>query len=312
MIRWLRPRWSGDPDATVIIGRKPPRSRWRVAASVLVVAVLVGAAAWLLVPRTRIVPAMVDLPTADEAALLDVHTTGMSLYRFAPAPAIVVAVFANLHAQAETLNRVAVFLEYAAAPRDRVLDDAQLRAMIAAGGVSFDSFYDGHDYRASDLARFFATADADGVKLDGAETGLRHALDALRQTPAAFGALISLPQGGADGLDGAARAAILRHELSHGLYFTDPAYAAMVTAWWRIMLTEDERAGFRRFLGAGHYDTTNDDLMRNEAQAYLIHTRNLRYFSPAAAGLSDTEAAALRAQFFAAMPADWLRDRSAP
>jgi hypothetical protein len=219
--------------------------------------------------------------------------------------------FPNLHQQAVTLNRIAVFVEYAKAPRDRVLDDAALREAIAAGRVSFDDFYEGHDYRAADLARFFATADADGVMLNDAEKHLRANLNQLGAAPPGYGALISLP-GAGDGVDAPTRAAILRHELSHGLYFTDTAYAAMVTSFWQNTMSAQQRDGFRRFLGDGHYDTSNDDLIRNEMQAYLIHTHNARYFAPAAAGLTDADAASLRAAFLIAMPPSWLRDRTAP
>ena len=46
------------------------------------------------------------------------------------------------------------------------------------------------------------------------------------------------------------------------------------------MLTDAQRAGFRRFLGSEGYDTANEDLMLNEAQAYLVHTPDPRYFLP--------------------------------
>jgi hypothetical protein len=253
-----------------------------------------------------------DLPSAEEFSLLAVHAPDTLLYRFTADPAIVVALFPSLHEQALTLNRIAVFLEYAGAPRTRVLDDASLHETIAEGHMQFDYFYDGHDYRAADLARFFATADADGVALNASEKHLRADIARLRGTRLGFGALISLPQAGADALDAATRAAILRHELSHGLYFTDPAYAAVVAKFWQTTMTDQERANFRHFLGNGRYDTTNDDLVRNEMQAYLIHTPDPRFFSPAAAGLSDAEVASLRAAFVAAMPAGWLRNRTAP
>ncbi len=253
-----------------------------------------------------------DLPSAEEFSLLAARAPDTLLYRFSADPAIVVVLFPSLHEQALTLNRVAVFLEYAGASRTRVLDDAALYATIDAGRIQFDYFYDGHDYRAADLARFFATADEDGVVLNPSEQHLRAEIARVRASRLGFGALISLPQAGVDALDASMRAAILRHELSHGLYFTDPAYAAMVARFWQTTMTEAERADFRRFLGDGRYDTANDDLIRNEMQAYLVHTRDARFFSPAAAGLTNAEAARLRTSFVTAMPPGWLRDRTAP
>jgi len=51
--------------------------------------------------------------------------------------------------------------------------------------------------------------------------------------------------------------------------------------------------------------------MMNEAQAYLIHTPDPRYFRPELAGLSETEAARLRQIFLAGMPTDWVLPVSA-
>jgi hypothetical protein len=269
-----------------------------------------GLSGWLLLQPGAV--AAQELPFADETLLLSAVAPQTRLFRFTPAPAIVVALFPSLHEQAVTLNRVAVFLEYRGAPRTRVLGDQELRAAIAAGREDFDDFYEGHDYRAADLARFFATADADGVNLNADERRLRAEVAQLRAAPAGFGALISLPCDAAGGLDRASRVAILRHELSHGLYFTDPAYASMVTLFWQTAMTAAERQGFRRFLGSGGYDETNDDLMRNEMQAYLINTRDRQFFVPALAGLSDAEADVLRRRFYVAMPAGWLKDRTMP
>lgn len=308
MLKRLSVMLLGDPDATVILSRRRRRSKWPIVVAALAAAAAVTAA-WLVEIRTPAIVTPAGLPGADETLLLATTVSRTSLYRFAPAPMILVVLFPSLHEQAVTLNRIAVFVEYAKAPHDRVLDDTALRDAIAAGHVSFDDFYEGHDYRAADLARFFATADADGIALNDAEQHLRANLNQLGATPPGYGALISLP-GAADGLDAPTRAAILRHELSHGLYFTDPAYASMVASFWQKTMTAAQRDGFRRFLGDGHYDTLNDDLMRNEMQAYLIHTRNARYFAPAAAGLSDTDAASLRGAFLIAMPPSWLRDRT--
>jgi hypothetical protein len=281
------------------------RSAWKFVTALCLASVCGGAVAWVLLR-----PAALDaLPFADEPLLLSTSAPQTRLFRFAPAPAIVVALFPSLHEQAMTLNRVAVFVEYRGAPRTRVLGDQELRTTIAAGRDDFDGFYDGHDYRAADLARFFATADADGVGLNPSERILRAELTELRATPLGFGALISLPTGG---LDQASRVAILRHELSHGLYFTDAAYASMVTQFWQTAMTAAERQGFRHFLGSGGYDEANDDLMRNEMQAYLINTRSRQFFLPSLAGLSDEEADDLRRRFYVAMPAGWLKDRTEP
>src|SRR5205807_1326503 len=69
-----------------------------------------------------------------------------------------------------------------------------------------------------------------------------------------------------------ARATILRHELSHGEYFTNPVYAAFVHRFWTQTLTPGERDRIRRYLQSQGYDSGLEDVMENEAQAYLMFT----------------------------------------
>src|SRR5215831_15291531 len=91
-------------------------------------------------------------------------------------PAILVLDFASLRRQGLMLNRVAALIEKAAEPRDRVLSDGELDQAIRAHGDTVETYYYGHDYRASDLARFFALADRDGVRLTAEEQTLRSLL----------------------------------------------------------------------------------------------------------------------------------------
>jgi hypothetical protein len=258
-------------------------------------------------------PAWVVQSAADEAALLAAPTDRLRIYRLAAAPSILVLLFPSLHAQALALNRVGAFVEKRDAPRDRVLDDAELRAKAEATPGGFDGYYYGHDYRVADLARFFAVAAGQGVALRPEERALQAGLTDLPVPPeGGVGAIVTLPPLSASPAIGATdRAAILRHELAHGVYFTDAAYAAYVQRFWQQSMSAAERAGFRRFLGTEGYDVANEDLVCNEMQAYLIHTPDPRYFSPGLAGLAPARAAALRADFVASMPASWLRDVTA-
>ncbi len=265
------------------------------------------AVALLTVVNKRAPDTQVDArpPLADEAVLLAAPTDHVTLWRFGPDPDILVAIFPSLHEQAMALNRVAAFVERPGVPRDHVLDDGALRAVIGQAQESFDTYYYGHDYRASDLARFFATATRDGLVLHDAERALNMRLEAagfFRLGPQA--ALISLPPHGEGMLDPAARATILDHELAHGAYFTDPRYATYVVQFWNG-LTERERDAFRRYLGQQGYDTSNDDLMRNETQAYLMFTGDPRMFDITRLGLPEAED--VRKKFLSALPLDWLR-----
>jgi hypothetical protein len=73
------------------------------------------------------------------------------------------------------------------------------------------------------------------------------------------------------------------------------------------MLTARERIGVRRMLRKEGYDTRNEDLMANEAQAYLIHTADPNYFRPVMFGMSVPRAAVLRSVFIEHIPEPWLR-----
>jgi len=90
------------------------------------------------------------------------------------------------------------------------------------------TYYYGNDDRATDMTRFFAAANREDITLNAQETRLRALLEQERMLrPGAIGALISIPpEVATPPIDAASCATILRHELSHGIYFTDPAYAA--------------------------------------------------------------------------------------
>jgi hypothetical protein len=251
-----------------------------------------------------------DITAADEATILAARPSTVEVFRFQDAPRVLVLSFPSLHEQGRMFDRIGAFEEKTGLPRDRVLDETDLQAAIRLAGDTEDTYYYGHDYRAADMARFFALADRDGIVLHPEEELLRRLLTQEGMlVPGATGAVISIPPNSATPpIDEAARATILHHELSHGAYFTDPAYAAYARNFWETVLTEAQRANFRRFLGSEGYDETNEDLMLNEAQAYLIHTRDRRYFRPELVGLSEAEAARLRRIFLTDMPATWLND----
>jgi hypothetical protein len=102
------------------------------------------------------------------------------------------------------------------------------------------------------------------------------------------------------------RAVILHHELSHGAFYTTPAYEAYAVSFWNS-LTDADRAAFTGFLGRQGYDTANTNLMLNETQAYLIFTRDPRFFNGSVVGMSDEQIHTLRAGFIAGMPNFWLQ-----
>jgi hypothetical protein len=252
-------------------------------------------------------PAPFTITTADEAAIAAHVATTLSLFRFAAAPAVVVLDFPTLAEQGQMLNRVAALIEKAKLPRDRVLTDAELAAAIQASGDTPETYYYGHDYSAAELARFFALADRDHVALNDEEEKLRALATALGwSAPDATGALISIPAVGADAfVTREARETMLHHELSHGIFFSNPAYADYVRNFWRTALTEQERASVRAFLGSQDYDTTDEDLMLNEMQAYVMFTYDPRFCKAVNVGMTLARRLELIAKFRDGLPEGW-------
>jgi hypothetical protein len=334
-----------DDDTTIVL-KKPvaPGRAFRRVPVWMTVAVLALAGGWLLwptTPRRPVTPvpqvAVTDAPVAPtspsaapteavpehrdfsiEAAteqdiLGHVPIAGApdpTVFRFSPNPRILVLDFASLRVQGLMLNRVAALIEKSGLPHDRLLNDADLDAAIRAGGDTVETFYYGHDYSASELVRFFTLADRDQIQLSDEEQSLRHLIDQQGWfEPAAHGGLISIPQVGTDEhVTRAARATILHHELSHGEYFTNPAYVTFVHRFWTQTLVAGERDRIRRHLHTLGYDSSLDEVMENEAQAYLMFTDGAEFFTPEMTGMSKARLTELRNGFFRAMPAGWLRD----
>jgi hypothetical protein len=288
----------------------------------IIALLVVSAGGWLLWPASSppvpVPPAKRDtvsrpafpIQVATEQQIRDHTPTALTILRFGDNPRILVLDFPSLREQGRTLNRVAAQAEKAGLPRDRVLNDSELDQAIRAPGDTIETYYFGHDYSADTLARFFALADRDQIELYPEEESLR-AL--LRQegwlAPGVTAALISLPAVGSHPkVTSATRDAILRHELSHGEFFSNPAYAEYVHDFWLTALTSGERTAFRGFLAGEEYDTSQEALMYNEMQAYLMFTHDKLFFSADMAGLTPDRLAGLQSRFLAGMPAGWLRD----
>jgi hypothetical protein len=255
-----------------------------------------------------------SIEAATEQQILDhvptAGTTDPTVFRFAPNPRILVLDFASLLEQGRMLNRIAALIEKSGLPHDRVLTSYEIAAAIRASGDTVETFYYGHDYDAGSVIRFFALADRDNIRLLREEDQLGRL---IRQAgwfePNAQAALISVPQVGADAhVTRAARATILHHELSHGEYFTNPVYVAFVHQFWTQTLTVTERDRIRRFLRSEGYDQGLEEVMENEAQAYLMFTDGAEFFTPEMIGMAQTRLAELRNEFFRTMPVGWLRD----
>ncbi len=254
------------------------------------------------------------MATAGFAEIVSFVSPSLRVVRLAENDRILVFDFPNLVSQGRALNRLAVLVEKPDAPRDRVLGDAELATYLAAAGTSAETLYFGHDYRAADVARFFNLVRAGGIALNPDEVAVRGALighrfmqltDSGYQAIPPDQALVSVVQLQADDpatpadetVDPGLRATILRHELSHGVFFTDRAYREYCERFWRQFLSSGERELFRRFLSSAGYDPANEPVMINEAQAFLMHTPAARAFSAMHLGVTEAALADLRRRF---------------
>jgi hypothetical protein len=245
------------------------------------------------------------------------------VWRFKANPAVLVIEFPSLHDQGLAMNRLAAMFEKRHAPRDRLVSDTELAQLLRRSGDSTASFYQGHDYPADKVARFYTLAAAAGSTLNAHELRLRATLlDAgvlAAEGRAGYGArgaqaVVSFSAVQPDDrsteadetIDPVRRKAVLHHELSHGEYFTNPAYRAHAKAFWSRRLTNGERKAWRDYLASLDYDASDEDLMANETQAMLMHTPDLRGFSAGALGVSDAKLATMRQRFRVGEPAHGL------
>ncbi len=271
--------------------------------------VLAGGAARAFDDQIQIIP---NIET-----IRNFHSSEMAVHVVASNPDIYILDFPEMEQQGRMFSRVLALIERQGGSRDRVLNDGELTELIHSSGKGLASYAYGNDFRVSELARFYSMANDSKVTLNEDEVRLREFLLAngalldrygFYQTPPNEKVVISIPQSEADAVNGRARVtpplrwAILRHEISHGEYFTTPGYTNYCKDFWSNVMTEQQRTAFRKFLTKKGYDPTNGDLMINETQAYLLHTPSESIFTPAKAGLTNAEVAGLVTKFWAGHP----------
>ncbi|WP_198938002.1 hypothetical protein, partial [Pelomonas sp. KK5] len=293
------------------------RSRTRMIVTLLasigtaLVILVVGLAVWLWQRPAPPSPIPAGTP---EQMLAAQPTADWRWWRLESNTAILVLEFPSLLEQGTTMNRMAAYLEKRAGPRDRLLDDREMAELLKRSNDNVSTFYQGHDYTMDRVARFYTLADSTRTVLNGQELRLREALvrwGIIKQEvdrsyhSTAERALVSFTAVQADdpktpedeGIDARRRESVLRHELSHGEFFTNGDYRQQAWDFWRRSLTDNERQRFRRYLASVDYDAGNEELMVNETQAVLMHTPDTRAFSATDLGITDAELERLRERF---------------
>lgn len=202
----------------------------------------------------------------------------IDFFQYSQNPRIFILDFKNLKEQGKTMNRLASFIEKANAPKQKLLNNSELDEFIKNNGDNQENFYLGHNYSASDLARFFMTAKKQKLKLYSEEYLLEQILKENNffnyqmavLVPEKF--LITLSKEQPQKITLEKRKIILNHELKHAKYFFDSNYQQYCHKFWKNGLTQKERALFLRFLDKEYYDISNLKLVISEMQAYLIYT----------------------------------------
>ncbi len=295
---------------------------WGGASAALVLLLLGGLAWWWLRPGTvPDAPKAAPLPQLSVAQWLSGHASDWRTGWLQEEPAVLVIEFPNLAEQGVTMNRIAALLEKTGAPRDRVLGELELAGLIALAGDTGSTFYQGHDYRSAGLARFFTLAQSQGLALNPHELRLRELLVGAGVLAAAgpgapgymspaVQALITFTATQADDpatpgnetIDARQRESIFRHELSHGRFYSRPVYQAHCRQFWREAFTEPQRERIRSYLAGAGYNRQDEELMLNEAQAFLMHTPDQRAFRAQDIGMDDIELEMLRERFWRTLP----------
>lgn len=211
----------------------------------------------------ELVPIPADLRTVfEEYPRAAWRRDDFEVFAWAAYPRILVFDTADYTVQSRLFKRLAFYVEKRGF-RGRLLSNAEL-----AGRHGWNA----HNYDPEGLAAFFTAAERDGVELNPEELLLRDILcanDVIRPGAEGFepgaGGILSISQESPPPL----RRLLLTHEAFHGVYYEEPAFRAGVSAVWEG-LSEVERSYWRELFSYLSYDPTDENLMINEFQAYLL------------------------------------------
>lgn len=177
-------------------------------------------------------------------------------------PSILVFDFRDYQLQSAFLKRLSFFVEKKGST-GRLLPNSLIDPLHG---------WNAHDYRASDLARFFQQAEEESFRLNDEEYLLRDILlehgiirrDGGEYRPA-DGGILSISRESGERL----RYIFITHEGYHGLYFASQEYRQEVKSIWDN-LSGDEQEFWKIFLDWKLYEVRDTDLVMNEFQAYLM------------------------------------------
>jgi hypothetical protein len=186
-----------------------------------------------------------------------------TLYRWDIIPETLVFDFKDYDTQDRYLKRLAFFAEKPGF-RGRLADNEEIAPLHG---------WNAHDYSTRTLKAFFGKASHTGFPLDPEELAL---LDILlrsgilvRGTDGSLaegkGAIISVARESSIPL----RRLFIDHEASHAVLFQDAGYAKLAEELWRA-LDNESRWFWRLHFSWRYYDISDEYLMFNEMQSYLV------------------------------------------
>ncbi|MCA1950644.1 MAG: hypothetical protein LDL24_08730 [Treponema sp.] len=208
---------------------------------------------------------------ADPASILDYRQElwrhkDYEVFQWDRFPSILIFDTRSYEVQDRLFKRLAFYVEKAGF-RGRLAQDGEIASLHG---------WNAHDYRSSDLADFFTTAEKTRFPLNREEQDLREILLAhgiikagsdgnLRVYTAGEGAIISISRESADYL----RRLFMVHEAFHGLFFIDPDFQAFALERWTHLDPVAKKFLVAYFRNRG-YDTADAYLMKNELMAYCL------------------------------------------
>jgi len=176
---------------------------------------------------------------------------------------------ADYEVQNDFFRRLAFFVEKKGF-KGRLLSDEELEGKHG---------YNGHDYKACDLARFFEKARVLNFPLNKKELLLREILEVnsiiVRAQDNSWvegeGAVISISQDSSMDL----RTAFVAHEGWHGIYFIDSEFRDTVSGIFYMLKSKDPLTlnfliRYFQVTPTLNYDTDDDYLLKNEFMAYML------------------------------------------
>ncbi len=137
--------------------------------------------------------------------------------------------------------------------------------------------WNAHNYRGEGLADFFNAVETQEFPINDHERTLREiverhgiiARDDNGRWRAGPGGILGISQESYYEL----RRLLLIHEAFHGIFYEEPAFRDAVGAYWNGSLDEVERDYWRGFFAWMSYSPSDEYLMINEFQAYLLQQR---------------------------------------